>query len=125
MSAELGCKGDWDSLLYARARVVHAASGAGIEAIDVPFLDLNDMDGMKREALLSKNLGFSGKGTIHPKQIPIINKLFSPTLEEISYAKKVIDSFEKADGGLVVVDGKLIERPVLRSMTRILENKQK
>ena len=125
MSAELGCKGDWDSLLYARSRVVHAASVAGIEAIDVPFLDLNDMDGMKREALLSKNLGFSGKGTIHPKQIPIINKLFSPTLEEISYAKKVIDSFEKADGGLVVVDGKLIEKPVLRSMRRILENKQK
>ena len=88
----------------------------------MPFLDLNDLEGMKKEALLSKNLGFSGKGTIHPKQIPIINELFSPSSEEISYAEKVIDAFEKADGGLVVIDGKLIEKPVLRSMRRILAN---
>ena len=124
MSADLGCNGDWYSLLYARSRVVHAASGAGIEAIDVPFLDLNDLEGMKKEALLSKNLGFSGKGTIHPKQIPIINELFSPSSAEIRYAEKVIDAFEKADGGLVVIDGKLIEKPVLRSMRRILANSE-
>jgi len=83
------------------------------------------MEGMKKEARLSKNLGFSGKGTIHPKQIPIINELFSPSSEEIRYAEKVIDAFEKADGGLVVLDGKLIEKPVLRSMKRILANSEK
>jgi citrate lyase beta subunit len=72
--------------------------------------------------LLSKNLGFSGKGTIHPKQIPIMNEIFSPSVDEINYAKKVIDAFDKADGGLVVVDGKLIEKPVLRSVKRVLAN---
>lgn len=122
MSAELGCNGDWHSLLYARSRIVHAASGAGIEALDVPYLDLDDIEGMKKEALLSKNLGFSGKGTIHPKQIPIMNEIFSPSVDEINYAKKVIDAFDKADGGLVVVDGKLIEKPVLRSVKRVLAN---
>ena len=55
------------SLLYARSRVVHAAAGAGIDSIDVPFLDLEDIYGLKEEAILSKNLGFSGKGSIHPK----------------------------------------------------------
>ena len=124
MSAELGCNGDWDSLLYARSRVVHAASGAGIEAIDVPYLNLEDLDGMKKEALLSKNLGFAGKGTIHPKQIPIVNELFSPSSDEINYAKKVIKAFEQAEGGLVVVDGKLIEKPVLRSVRRVLASSE-
>ena len=73
MSAELRCENKWEPLLYARSRIVHAASSAGIDAIDVPFLDLDDPEGMKQEAIKAKGLGFSGKGSIHPKQIPILN----------------------------------------------------
>ena len=122
MSADLGCNGDWFSLLYARSRVVHAAAGAGIDSIDVPFLDLEDMEGMNDEAQKSKNLGFSGKGSIHPKQIHQLNKIFTPSKEEIAYANKVIKAFNEASDGLVVVDGKLIEKPVLRTALKTIAN---
>ena len=76
------------------------------------------MDGMKKEAELVRNLGFTGKGSIHPKQINILNKVFTPSEEEITKAKKIIDQFNASDTGLVVIDGKLIEKPVLREMQR-------
>ena len=121
MAAELRCINAWEPLLYARSRVVHAAASAGIDVIDVPYLDLNDLDGMKREASLARDLGFIGKGCIHPKQIPILNEVFTPDKKQVDYAKRVVDAFDKADTGLVVLDGKLIEKPVLREMRRILE----
>ncbi len=120
MAAELRCSNAWEPLLYARSRVVHAAASAGIDAIDVPYLDLEDPDGMAREATLARELGFSGKGSIHPKQIPILNDVFTPSESEIAHARRILDAFAKADTGLVVVDGKLIEKPVLRDMQRIL-----
>lgn len=120
MAADLRCRNAWEPLLYARSRVVHAAAGAGIDAIDVPYLDLNDIEGMKREALLARDLGFSGKGSIHPKQIPALNEVFSPDAATVAYARRVVAAFAEADTGLVLLDGKLIERPVLRDMHRIL-----
>lgn len=120
MAAELRCQNAWEPLLYARSRVVHAAAGAGLDVIDVPFLDLQDPEGMEREAIMARDLGFSGKGSIHPKQIPALNAVFTPDAATIARAKRVIDAFEEADTGLVVIDGKLIEKPVLRDMHRIL-----
>jgi (S)-citramalyl-CoA lyase len=120
MAAELRCRNTWEPLLYARSRVVHAAAAAGIDVIDVPYLDLNDLTGMEREACLARELGFSGKGAIHPKQIPILNQVFTPSESEIAHAQKILHAFEAADTGLVVVDGKLIEQPVIREMRRIL-----
>ena len=120
MAAELRCKAAWEPLLYARSRVVHAAASAGIDAIDVPWLDLEDPEGLRREAGLARDLGFSGKGAIHPRQIPIINEVFTPGAARIAHAKRVLAAFEEAGAGLVVVDGKLIEKPVLREMHRIL-----
>ncbi len=120
MAAELRCSNTWEPLLYARSRVVHAAASVGIDAIDVPYLDLENPDGMAEEARLARQLGFSGKGSIHPKQIPILNGVFTPTEAEIAHAERILNAFTEADTGLVVVDGKLIEKPVLREMQRIL-----
>lgn len=120
MAAELRCRNTWEPLLYARSRVVHAAAATGIDVIDVPYLDLDDLSGMEREACLAKELGFSGKGAIHPKQIPILNQVFTPSESEIAHAHKILRAFEAADTGLVVVDGKLIEKPVIREMRRVL-----
>jgi len=120
MAAELRCENAWEPLLYARSRVVHAAASAGIDVIDVPYLDLEDPDGMAVEAQKAKALGFSGKGSIHPKQIAALNEVFTPSAEEIERARRVTTTFEQADTGLVVIDGKLIEKPVLRDMYRIL-----
>ena len=120
MAAELRCRNAWEPLLYARSRVVHAAAGAGLDVVDVPFLDLEDLEGMVREAELARDLGFSGKGAIHPKQIAALNAVFTPDAAAVARARRIIAAFEEADTGLVVIDGKLIEKPVLRDMHRIL-----
>ena len=120
MAAELRCRNAFEPLLYARSRVVHAAASIGVDAIDVPWLDLDDPDGMVAEAARVKDLGFSGKGAIHPKQIAAINGVFTPTEAEIARARRIIRTFEEADTGLFVIDGKLIEKPVLRDMHRIV-----
>ena len=120
MAAELRCQNNYDALLYARSRVVHASAAAGLDVIDVPYLDLDDPDGMRIEAERVRDLGFSGKGSVHPKQIAALNEVFTPSEAQITRARRIISEFEKANTGLVVVDGKLIEKPVLRDMYRIV-----
>ena len=120
MAAELRCKNAWEPLLYARSRVVHAAASAGLDVIDVPYLDLDDTTGMRVEAQQARELGFAGKGAVHPKQIAVLNEVFTPSQDQIDRARRIIDEFEAADMGLVVIDGKLIEKPVLREMYRIV-----
>ena len=118
MAAELRVENTWENLVYARSKLVHAGASVGVDVVDVPYLDLENMDGMKKEAELVKNLGFTGKGSIHPKQISILNEIFTPSSSEISKAKKILNQFNESDTGLVVIDGKLIEKPVLREMKR-------
>ena len=118
MAAELRVPNSYENLVYARSKLVHAGASVGVDVIDVPYLDLEDMNGMKKEAELVRNLGFTGKGSIHPKQINILNEVFTPSEAEITKAKKIIDQFNASDTGLVVIDGKLIEKPVLREMQR-------
>ncbi len=119
MAAELRCQNAWEPLLNARSRVVHAAAAQGLDAIDVPHLDLGDLPGMEEEARRARAMGFAGKGAIHPKQIAALNRVFTPSDEEITRALRIIGAFEAADTGVVVIDGKLIEKPVLREMRRI------
>jgi (S)-citramalyl-CoA lyase len=120
LAAELRCENSWEAMLYARSRTVHAAAAADIDVIDVPWLDLDNMGGLGHEAKASNGLGFTGKAAIHPKQIATINEIFSPDPDAVAYARKVIEAFADADTGVVVVDGKLIERPVLRTLHRVL-----
>ncbi len=120
MAAELRIDMSWEGLVYARSRVAHAGATAGVDVIDVPFLDFKNLDGMRDEALAVKRLGFTGKAAVHPKQIAPINEIFSPSAAEIDRAKRIIAAFDEQGTGLVVVDNKLIEKPVLRSMYRLL-----
>lgn len=118
MAAELRCQNTWEPLLYARSRVVHAA--AGLDVIDVPYLDLDDPAGMRLAAEQARDLGFAGKGSVHPKQIPTLNEVFTPSEEQIARARRIISKFEAAETGLLVIDGKLVEKPVLRDMYRVV-----
>ena len=120
MAAELRCENNWQQLIYARSRVVHAAASAGLDVIDVPYLNLQDLEGMCHEAKKAKDLGFAGKGSVHPKQIAALNDIFTPSKDNITRARRIIKTFEDADTGLVVIDGKLIEKPVMREMYRIV-----
>jgi len=120
MAAELRCQNAWEPLLHARSRVVHAAANAGLDVIDVPWLDLDDADGMRIAAEQARDLGFVGKGAVHPRQIATLNDVFTPSAGAIARARRIIGAFAEADTGLVVIDGKLIEKPVLRDMHRIV-----
>jgi (S)-citramalyl-CoA lyase len=120
MSADLRCTKAWEPLLYARSRLVHAAASAGIDLLDVPFLNLDDPDGLGQEAQACARLGFTGKASIHPNQIPIIHAAFTPTEAQIEKARRVCAAFESSTSGLVVVDNELIELPVVRSYYRML-----
>ncbi len=120
MSAALGCANTWEALYYARARAAHAVAAAGIDIVDVPHLDLEDEEGLRHDAEAGQALGFAGKFAIHPKQVSAINAAYTPNPETIAKAHNIIEAFANEPSGLLVMDGKLIEKPVIRSMQRIV-----
>lgn len=120
LSAEFGSTLDWEALHYARGRAVHAASTVGLDLIDVPSLDIKDESGLRREALLAQRMGFTGKAAIHPVQLPPINEAFSPNAETVAFAKRVIAAYTESDAGVALLDGKVVEMPVVRAMRRAL-----
>lgn len=120
LSLELGCALEWEPLLYARSRVVHAASLAGVGAIDSPNLDVADLVALEEESRRSARLGFVGKAAIHPSQVAPIHRAFAPSQEQIARARAVVDAYEGMSGGVALLDGKLIERPVYLTAKRLL-----
>ena len=110
-------------LLYARSAVVVAAVAAHRPAIDGIWPDVTDADGLRRDAVQARRLGFNGKSLIHPGQIETINDVFSPSAAEVSYARRVIDAFEGARSkglGAVALDGKLLDQPIVERARRTL-----
>lgn len=120
MSAELRCQNSLNNLLFAISKVIHAAALKELDLIDESFLDLQNLSKMREEAIKSKNLGFKVKGSIHPKQLKILNKIFIPLSNEVKKAKKIIKLYEQSSSGLVVYKRKLIEKPGIRVMYRIV-----
>lgn len=101
---------------YARTRLVTAARAAGVDVYDTPFTDVNDDEGIRTDAELAKALGFTGKASISPRHVEVINQVFSPTEQEIDYAYKVMDAIRwaKAQGkGAVALYGKMIDAPIV------------
>ena len=120
LSAELGCAIEWDALLYARSRVVAAAALAGVDAMDTPCMNVSATAQLGDEARAVRRLGFVGKAAIHPTQVPVIQAAFSPNADEVAWAVRIVKAYEANDGGVLLVDGKLIERPVIASARRML-----
>ena len=121
LSADLGSAVEWEALLYARSRVVLAAGAAGVSALDTPFMDVPAVAALAEESRRVRRLGFAGKAAIHPSQVPVIQGAFSPSDEELAWARKIVAAYERQQGGVLLVDGKLIERPVVRSAQRSLQ----
>ena len=110
-------------LVYARSAVVVAAVAAGRHAIDGIWPDVTDAEGLRRDAVRARRLGFNGKSLIHPGQIETCNDVFSPSAAEVSYARRVVDAFEEglAKGhGAVALDGKLLDQPIVERARRTL-----
>lgn len=109
---------------YARNRIAIAARLAHIDAIDGAFPDYKDLDGYRRECMHARVLGFVGKWAIHPNQIEIANQVFSPSQEEIAYARKLDAAYTEAlaNGlGAVAIDGKMVDVAVVRSLRNIIQ----
>ena len=119
-AAELGVEVAPEPLLHARTTLVHAAHLAGVDLLDVPCLSFRDADAVRAEAEAARALGFTGKAAIHPSNVDVLNAAFTPTSEQIAHAETVVSLYEASPNGLAVLDGKLIEKPVIRSMQRIL-----
>lgn len=117
---------------FARSMVVNAARAAGLPAFDTVFSDVDDMGGLRQSVAEAKALGFEGKGCIHPRQINIIHEAFAPTRDEIDKAKRIVLAFDEAErrgSGVVGVDGRMIDAPVVKRAQRIIDlairNKQR
>jgi len=103
--------------LFARSQVVNAARSAGIQAIDTVFSDVNDEDALRESVREAKEIGFDGKGCIHPRQIKPIHEEFAPTGPEIEKAKKIVRAFDEAEAkglGVVSLGSKMIDPPVVK-----------
>jgi citrate lyase subunit beta/citryl-CoA lyase len=101
-----------------------AARAADILALDTPYFGFRDPEGLKRNALASKKIGFKGKFAIHPAQIDLINETFSPSAAEIDHARRVVAAFEEAERagrGSTSLDGKVVDVPVVKRARALLE----
>ena len=110
---------------YPRAQVALVAHGAGRLAIDTPWTAIDDPDGLEREAIEGRQLGYTGKAAIHPSQIPTIHRVFTPTADEVALGHAAsIEAYEAAIAsgtGAINLDGKLIDVPMVARARRVLE----
>ena len=111
-------------LLFARQQIVVAARAAGIDALDTVYSNLNYMETFRKEVELIKQLGFDGKSIINPRQIEIVNEVFAPTEKAIEKAKTIIAAIKEAEkrgSGVIAVNGKMVDRPVVIRAQRTID----
>ena len=120
LASALRCAPDWQPLLYARQRLIHAAASTGLDVMDMPYLHISDKDGLLHEAQAAAHIGFTGKAAIHPAQLAPIHQAFTPTENDICHAEKVVAAYQQAKAGVTVLEGRLVEKPVIDRMMRVL-----
>jgi citrate lyase beta subunit len=125
-AASIGAKRTKEAteVLYARQAVVTACAANDLQAIDMVFIDFRDKEGLRLEAEQGAGFGFSGKQIIHPNQIAVVQEAFTPSDEEIEYAKRIVESFvasERDGKGAYALDGKMIDMPLLRNAQKVLD----
>jgi citrate lyase beta subunit len=125
LASDLGAtrsRAGWE-VFYARSAVLIQAAACGLQAIDMVFIDLYDLDGLRQEALDGARLGFTGKQVIHPNQIAPVQEAFTPDNEAISQALRVLEAFQEhqnAGRGAFVMNGRMVDMPVVRAAEQVL-----
>ena len=107
-----------------KVRPLDARDVAGILALDTPFVDFKDEEGLIRDTRLARQLGFRGKFVIHPSQIDTVNRLFTPTPEEVAYARQVVEAFDTAaakGAGSTSLGGQMVDIPSAARARRLLD----
>ena len=111
-------------VFYGRSAVVMAAAAYNLQAFDQVFVNFNDDDGLESESRFARQLGFTGKTCIHPRQTPIINLAFAPAPEEVARARRLVTAFEasQAQGaGALAFEGTMVDMPVVLAARRVLQ----
>ena len=126
LTADLQCKRTKEGreIEYARTRLVVAARAAGVDVYDTPFTDVNDDEGIVKDAELAKALGFTGKASISPRHVEVINSVFSPTQKDVDYAYEVMEAIRiaKEQGkGAIALHGKMIDAPIVARAQRTID----
>jgi citrate lyase subunit beta/citryl-CoA lyase len=126
LTADLRCvrTKEGAEILYCRQRLVTAARACGVDVYDTPFTDVEDIEGLYKDARFAKALGFTGKVSISPRHVEGINEVFSPTKAEIEYAHEVLDIIEEAKRmgrGVVSLRGKMIDAPIVNRAKQVIE----
>ncbi|HEQ9873690.1 TPA: citrate (pro-3S)-lyase subunit beta [Streptococcus pyogenes serotype M1] len=114
---------DGQELFFARSMILHAARAAGIAAIDTVYSDVNNTEGFQNEVRMIKQLGFDGKSVINPRQIPLVNEIYTPTKKEIDHAKQVIWTIREAESkgsGVISLNGKMVDKPIVERAERVI-----
>ena len=113
-----------EELRLARETIVVAARAAGIDALDTVYSNLNDMETFRKEVEFIKTLGFDGKSIINPRQIEVVNEVFAPSAKAIEKARTIIAAIKEAEkkgSGVIAVNGKMVDRPVVLRAQRTID----
>jgi len=116
LSLPLRREGEATDLIYGRSMLVTAAAAAHVQAVDGVWPNFQDIEGLRKFALQSRRLGFSGMSLIHPAQIDEVNAAFTPTAEEIDYCRRVVQAFDDARArgeGAIAFGGQLLDIPIV------------
>ena len=107
--------------MLARDLCLIGAVAAGVVPIDTIYADIDNLEGLREEAVAARRDGFLGKMVIHPKHIDVVNSAFTPSEEEVAHAKKIVEAFAaNPTAGVVRVDGKMVDKPHLRAAQKVL-----
>ena len=121
LQLDLGISGEGEELHYFRSVLVLASRLAGIAPpVDGVTTALDDPAVLRADALRARHFGFGGKLCIHPKQVAIVNECFAPSVEEVAWARRVLQAVRSAPHAVVAVDGKMVDRPVIARAEAIL-----
>ena len=122
LSAELGAQFGWDGLLSARGRLVNASRAAGVQAWDVPHVDIKNLDELGTETRKVLALGYDCKTAIHPSQIAVIHAAHAPTPAELEWAQLLVQAVPDGQfSGAFLYHGRMVDAPLVRKARRIVE----
>ncbi|MGL4667147.1 MAG: HpcH/HpaI aldolase/citrate lyase family protein, partial [Saezia sp.] len=125
-SASIGAQRtiEGQEIFFARGATINAAASANVTALDTPFTDAQDDEGLFKDTMFAKSLGFKGKMAINPRQIDTIHRAFAPTSQEIRWATRVLQVIEEAKrqgSGVIALDGKMVDAPIVLRAERIMQ----
>jgi len=119
-AGDVGCGPEWENHLYARSRLVAASAAFDVTLFDTPHIDVKDPAGLDLATRKARSLGVFARAAIHPVQIETIHQALSPSEDEVARAHRVVEAYEASDGNVALLEGKMIEAPIIKAARRVL-----